>query len=168
MEINKQMKTALTITAGIATTLSTAHARLGENINEYLTRYGEPRSIELNEENTGVAIYRKNDLVIKIHFTKGRSDLINYSPGEVARIDFETAKYLVEINGRDKEWEQLTDTKYFLRDIQDEQAQKIRELYVDPILWKTKDGILVASYSDSTRTLEIKAYYEQDKIRQGL
>lgn len=162
------MKTTLTAAAAIAITLSAANARIGESTDECLARYGSPRQIELNEENTGVAIYRKNDLVIKIHFSKGRADLINYSPGEVARIDFETAQYLVEINGRDKEWEQLTDTKYFLRDVQDEQAQKIRELYVDPILWKTKDGILVASYSDSASTLEIKAYYEQEKIRLGL
>jgi hypothetical protein len=162
------MKKAYIIVAGIAAMLSAANARIGENVPACAARYGEPRSIELNEENTGVAIYRKNDLVIKVHFTRGSADLINYSPGEVARIDFETAQYLVEINGRDKVWEQLTDTKYFIRDVQDEQAQKIRERYVDPILWKTKDGILVASYSDSTRILEIKAYYEQEKIRQGL
>ena len=162
------MKTALIAAAGIAITLSAANARIGENIAACAARYGEPRKIELDERNTGVATYRKNDLVIKIHFTNGSADLINYSPGEVARIDFETAQYLVEINGRDKEWTQLTDTKFFIRDVQDEQAQKIRERYVDPILWKTKDDILVASYSDSTNILEIKAYYEQEKIRQGL
>lgn len=162
------MKTALIAAAGIAITLSTANARIGENIAACTARYGEPRKIELDEKNTGVATYSKNDLVIKIHFTNGSADLINYSPGEVARIDFETAQYLVEINGRDKEWTQLTDTKFFIRDVQDEQAQKIRERYVDPILWKTKDDILVASYSDSTNILEIKAYYEQEKIRQGL
>ena len=93
---------------------------------------------------------------------------INYGPGEVARIDFETAQYLLDLNGRDKQWEQLTDTRIKIQDVQDINAQYLREQYVDPILWKTKDGILVASYSDSTRTLEIKAYYEQQKIRQGL
>jgi hypothetical protein len=162
------MKTALTLMAGIVIALSTAHARIGESTELCTTRYGQPRKVELNDKNTGVAIYRKNDLLIKIHFTNGSADLINYSPGEVARIDFETAQYLVEINGRDKEWTQLTDTKFFIRDVQDEQAQKVREQYVDPILWKTKDGILVASYSDSRGVLEIKAYYEQQKIRQGL
>ena len=162
------MKSALIAVAGIAITLSTANARIGESISACTTRYGEPRKIELDERNTGVATYRKNDLVIKIHFTNGNADLMNYSPGEVARIDFETAQYLVNINGRDKEWEQLTDTKIFIQDIQDENAQYVREKYVDRILWKTKDGILVASYSDSNGVLEIKAYYEQEKIRQGL
>ena len=74
----------------------------------------------------------------------------------------------MEINGRDKEWVQLTDTKIFIQDIQDENAQYVREKYVDPILWKTKDGILVASYSDSNGVLEIKTSTEQQKIRQGL
>ena len=162
------MKTAITIMTGIVITLSAANARIGETIAMCTTRYGEPRTIELDEKDTGVAIYRKNDLVIKIHFTTGSADLISYSPGEVARIDFETAQYLVDLNGRDKEWEQLTDTKVKIQDVQDENAQYLREQYVDPILWKTKDGILVASYSDSISTLEIKAYYEQQKIRQGL
>ena len=162
------MKSALIAVAGIAITLSTANARIGESIAACTTRYGEPRKIELDERNTGVATYRKNDLVIKIHFTNGNADLMNYSPGEVARIDFETAQYLVNINGRDKEWEQLTDTKIFIQDIQDENAQYVRWQYVEPIRWETKDGILVASYSDSNGVLEIKAYYEQEKIRQGL
>jgi len=162
------MKSALIAVAGIAITLSTANARIGENIAACTTRYGEPRKIELDEKNTGVAIYRKNDLGIKIHFLNGTADLINYSPGEVARIDFETAQYLVEINGRDKEWTQLTDTKIEIRDVQDANLQYQRVQFVDPILWKTKDDILVASYSDSTNILEIKAYYEQEKIRQGL
>lgn len=162
------MKTALTAAAGIAIALSTAHARIGESTDECLARYGNPRGIELNEENTGVATYRKNDIVIKIHFTNGRADLINYSPGEVARIDFETAQYLVNINGRDKEWTQLTKTKTFIRDVQDESAQYVRWEYVEPILWNTKDGILDASYSDSNGVLEIKASTMQQKIRQGL
>ena len=167
-ERNQQMKTAITVAIGIAITLSAANARIGENIAACTARYGEPRKIEIDDRNTGVATYRKNDLVIKIHFTNGSADLINYSPGEVARIDFETAQYLVEINGRDKEWTQLTDTKIFIQAIQDGNAQYVREEYVDPILWKTKDDILVASYSDSSNILEIKAYYEQEKIRQGL
>ena len=162
------MKTAITVAIGIAITLSAANARIGENIETCAVRYDEPRKIELDEKNTGVAIYRKNDLEIKIHFLNGTADLINYSPGEVARIDFETAQYLVEINGRGKEWTQLTETKIRMQDVQDERAQYLREQYVDPILWKTKDDILVASYSDSTNILEIKAYYEQEKIRQGL
>ena len=162
------MKTALTVAAGIAITLSTANARIGESTDTCAVRYGNPRKIELNYQNTGVAIYRKNDLVIKIHFTKGSADLISYGPGEVARIDFETAQYLVEINGRDKEWSQLTDTKTFIHDVQDEYAQKIRWQYVDPIRWETRDGVLVASYSDSKRVLEIKASTAQQKIRQGL
>ena len=162
------MKTVLTAAAGIAIILSTANARIGENIAMCAARYGEPRTIELDEKETGVAIYRKNDLMIKVHFTHGTVDLINYGPGEVARIDFETAQYLVDLNGRDKEWTKLTETKVKIQDVQDENAQYLREKYVDPILWKTKDGILVASYSDSTSTLEIKAHYEQQKIRQGL
>ena len=162
------MKTAITVAIGIAITLSAANARIGENIAMCAARYDQPRKIELDEKNTGVAIYRKNDLEIKIHFLNGTADLINYSPGEVARIDFETAQYLVEINGREKEWTQLTDTKTVIRDEQDEYAQKIREQYVDPILWETKDGILVASYSDSNGVLEIKTSTEQQKIRQGL
>ena len=162
------MKTALTAAAGVAIALSTAHARIGESTDECLVRYGNPRGIELNEENTGVATYRKNDIVIKIHFTKSSADLINYSPGEVARIDFETAQYLVEVNGRDKEWAQLTDTKTFIRDVQDENAQYVRWQYVDPIRWETKDGILEANYSDSKGVLEIKASTAQQKIRQGL
>ena len=162
------MKTAITIAAGITIALSAANARIGENIATCAARYGDPRSIELDEKDSGVAIYRKNDLVIKIHFSNGSADLINYSPGEVARIDFETAQYLLDINGRDKEWTQLTETKIRMQDVQDERSQYLREQYIDPILWKTKDGILVASYSDSSNTLEIKAYYEQEKIRQGL
>ena len=55
-----------------------------------------------------------------------------------------------------------------IRDTQDSNLQYQRVQYVDPILWKTKDDILVASYSDSTNILEIKAYYEQEKIKQGL
>lgn len=162
------MKTVLSAAAGIALTLSTVDARIGENVELCAMRYGTPHKLELDKKNTGIAIYRKNDLVIKIHFTNGSADLINYGPGEVARIDFETALYLVEVNGRDKEWTQLTDTKTVIRDEQDEYAQKIREQYVDPILWETKDGILVASYSDSKGILEIKASSEQQKIRQGL
>jgi len=162
------MKTAITAAAGIVIALSTASARIGENIAMCAARYGDPRTIELDEKETGVAIYRKNDLKIKVHFTNAKVDLISYGPGEVARIDFETAQYLVDLNGRDKEWEQLTDTRIKIQDVQDINAQYLREKYVDPILWKTKDGILVANYSDSTSTLEIKAYYEQQKIRQGL
>jgi hypothetical protein len=162
------MKTALKVAAGIAITLSTAHARIGESTEECAIRYDNPRKVELDEKNTGVAIYRKNDLVIKIHFTNDSADLINYGPGEVARIDFETAQYLVEINGRDKEWIQLTKTKIFIQDVQDENAQYVREKYVDPILWETKDGVLDASYSDSKGVLEIKASTAQQKIRQGL
>jgi hypothetical protein len=162
------MKTALIVAAGIAIALSTANARIGESTESCAVRYGKARKHELNEKNTGVAIYRKNDLVIKIHFTNGSADLINYGPGEVARIDFETAQYLVEINGRDKEWTLLTLTKIFIQDVQDENAQYSREQYVDPILWKTKDGVLVASYSDSKGELEIKVSAEQQKIRQGL
>jgi hypothetical protein len=162
------MKIALIVAAGVAITLSTANARIGENTETCAVRYSKPGKLELDENNTGVAIFRKNDLVIKIHFTNGSADLINYGPGEVARIDFETAQYLVDINGRDKEWVQLTDTKIFIQDIQDENAQYVREKYVDPILWKTKDGILVASYSDSNGVLEIKTSAAQQKIRQGL
>ena len=162
------MKTALTIAAGIAIALSAANGRIGENTETCAVRYGNPREIELDEKNTGVAIYRKNDLEIKIHFTNGSADLIYYGPGEVARIDFETAQYLVEINGRDKEWTQLTETKTMIFEARDYQAQKQRSEYVDPILWETKDGILVASYSNSEGVLEIKASTEQQKIRQGL
>ncbi len=162
------MKTGLTVAAGIALALSTAYARMGESTESCAIRYGTPRKVALDEKNTGVAIYRKNDLEIKIHFTSGSADLIYYGPGEVARIDFETAQYLVEINGRDKVWTQLTDTKSFIHDVQDEHAQKIRWQYVDPIQWETKDGILVASYSDSKGALEIKASTAQQKIRQGL
>lgn len=162
------MKTALTVTAGIALALATANARIGENTETCAVRYGTPIKLEMNEKNTGVAIYRKNDLVIKIHFTTGSADLINYSPGEVARIDFETAQYLVEINGRNKEWTQLTDTKIDIHDVQAEYAQKIRWQYVDPIQWETKDGVLIASYSDSKGVLEIKTSTAQQKIRQGL
>ena len=165
---DKQMKTALTATAALALTLMAATARMGESIEECTVRYGEPRRIELDDLNTGVAIYTKNDLKIKVHFTNGSADLISYGPGEVARIDFNTAQYLVELNGRDKEWAQLTDTKVKIQDVRDFNAQYVREKYVDPILWKTKDGILVASYSDSSSTLEIKVFYEQQKIRQGL
>jgi len=162
------MKTALIVATGIVITLSPAYARIGESTEECAMRYGKPRKIELDEKNTGIAVYRKNDLTIKIHFTNGSADLINYSPGEVARIDFETAKYLVDVNGRDKEWKQLTDTKVFILDVQDENAQKVRWKYVDPILWETKDSLLVASYSDDKGTLEIKASTAQQKIRQGL
>jgi len=162
------MKTALIIATGIAITLSTADARLGESTEECAVRYGTPRKIELNEKNTGIAVYRKNDLEIKIHFSNGSADLINYSPGEVARIDFETAQYLLELNGRNKEWKQLTATEVAIHDIQDEYAQKVRRQFVDPILWETKDGILVASYSDSSGILEIKISTAQQKIRQGL
>jgi len=162
------MKTALIVAAGIAITLSSANARIGESTEQCAIRYGKPRSLDLDDKNTGVAIYRKNDLTIKIHFTNGSADLINYSPGEVARIDFDTANYLIEVNGRDKTWNQLTDTKVFIHDVQDEFAQKVRWQYVDPILWETKDGVLVASYSNDKGELEIKASTAQQKIRQGL
>ena len=39
---------------------------------------------------------------------------------------------------------------------------------VDPILWKSKDGILDASYSVGKGTFEVKSATFQDKIRQGL
>lgn len=162
------MKMALAVSTGIAITLLTASARIGESTEECAVRYGPPRKVNLDDQNTGVSIFSKNDLEIKIHFTNGSADLINYGPGQVARIEFDTAEYLVEVNGRNKEWKQLTDTKTFIHDIQDEYAQKVRWRYVDPIQWETKDGVLVASYSDSKGILEIKASTAQQKIRQGL
>lgn len=162
------MKIALTVLAGVAIIASTANARLGESFEVCNKRYGEPIRTKLDDTNTGVAIYDKNDLTIKIHFNKGSADLIRYSPGEVGRVDLETAQRLLKLNGRDKEWKQLTDTTREIWDTQDLNAEKPRIEMVEPILWKTKDEVLEASYWDSIHTLEIKASTIQLQTMKGL
>ena len=162
------MKKTFTALVGFAIIVSAANARIGESIETCAKRYGEPVKVKLDDNQTGVAIYDKNDLTIKIHFTLGRADLIRYSPGEVARVDLETARYLLGINGRDKEWSQLTKTEEIIYDVRDINAQKPRVEVIDPILWKTKDDILEASYSNSQGILEIKASTWQMRIRKDL
>ncbi len=156
------------ILLGILLAVSTADARLGESIEQCRARYGEPKRVTLNDDLTGIATYSKNDLSITIHYYNGKADLIRYSPGLVSTVDLDLAKYLLKLNGRTKEWEQLTKTEIVLNDIQDENAQYPRVELVDPILWKSKDGILDASFSVSKGIFEMKASTYQDKIKQGL
>lgn len=162
------MKRIFILLIGIMIAASAAQARLGESIEQCNARYGEPKRISVDDNLTGIASYTKNDLSITIHFLKGKADLIRYSSGEVSTVDFDLAKYLLKLNGRTKEWDQLTKTQTVLQDIQDETAQYPRVVLVDPILWKSKDGILEASYSAGKGTFEIKASTYQDKLKEGL
>ena len=86
----------------------------------------------------------------------------------VSRIDLDLAKYLLKLNGRTKEWDQLTKTEIVLNDVQDENAQHPRIQLVDPILWKSKDGILDASFSVSKGSFEIRSSSYKEKLREGL
>ena len=147
---------------------SSAHARLGETVEICAERYGEPVTLKMDEQKTGVAVYDKNDLTIKLHFSKGTADLIRYSPGIVQQIDLEIARELLTRNGRDKEWTQLTETEQVIYDVRDEHAQHPRVEMVDPILWQSKDKMLKATYSDSTKTFEISAETIEEKILKGL
>ncbi len=156
------------VVIGMLLAVCTADARLGESIEQCRARYGGPIRESINDNLAGVATYSKNDLTITIHFFNGKADLIRYSPGQVSTVDFDLAKYLLQLNGRDKEWDQLTKTQIVMQDIQDQNAQYPRVELVDPILWKSKDGILSASYSVGKGTFEIKATTYEDKIRQGL
>lgn len=131
-------------------------ARIGETVQKCAARYGAPVTLKLDDTKTGVAVYDKNDLTIKVHFTAGKVDLIRYSPGIVHELDLEMAKDLLARNGRDKEWAQLTDTEEVIYDTRDEQAQHPRIELVDPILWETKDELLEARYSNSQSLLEIR------------
>ncbi len=162
------MKKSLILLAGIMLAISSAQARLGETVDECQTRYGEPKRIALNDNKTGIATYGKNDLVITIHFLNGKADLIRYSQGQVTTIDLDLAKYLLKKNGRDKEWEQLTKTQIVLQDIQDLNAQHPRVELVDPIQWKSMDGLLSASFSVGKGTFEVRANTYGEKVRQGL
>lgn len=162
------MKTTLSVLTIGLITVSIANARLGETLEVCKERYGQPTKTMLNDDQTGVETFYKNDLIIKLHFTKGRADLIQYSPGEVHRIDLDIAKELLERNGRNKEWEQTTKTEETIYDVRDLNAQHARTQLVDPIRWKSKDGLLVASFSDSKGTLEIKSATEQEKLLQDL
>lgn len=148
--------------------LTPARARLGETIEQCRTRYGESARSSFDNTLNGTAVYSKNDLTITIHFASGKADLIRYSPGQVSTVDFDLAKYLLQLNGREKEWDQLTKTQVVMQDLQDLSAQYPRIELVDPILWKSKDGILQASYSVSKGTFEARAAAFQDKIREGL
>ena len=162
------MKTSLAILVAGTVIASTAHARLGETVEICKERYGQPASSRMSDDETGVLAFYKNDLNIKLHFSKGRADLIQYSPGEVHRIDLDTAKELLGRNGRTKEWEQTTKTEETIYDVRDLNAQHARTQLVDPIRWKSKDGLLEASFSDSKGTLEIKSSTEQEKLLQDL
>ncbi|MBN2162304.1 MAG: hypothetical protein JXR25_05220 [Pontiellaceae bacterium] len=162
------MKKMLILLSGIILCTAAAEARLGESIEECLIRYGEPKRSELNDELTGISIYKKNDLTITVHFLNGKANLVRYSPGQVSEVDLDLAKYLLQKNGRTKEWDQLTKTEIVLNEVRDENAQHPRVQLVDPILWKSKDGILDASFSISKGTFEIKASSYQEKIREGL
>lgn len=162
------MKTMLNILMMGILIVSGAYARLGETVEICKERYGQPISMTLNDDETGVAAFYKNDLNIKLHFTKGKADLIQYRPGEVHRIDLEIAKELLGRNGRTKEWEQTTKTEETLYDVRDLNAQHARTQLVDPIRWRSKDGLLEASFSNGKGTLEIKSATEQEKLLQDL
>lgn len=157
----KAVLIALMIVAGSAITL---YARLGETVDVCETRYGKPVTLKLDEQKTGIAVYDKNDLIIKVHFTKGKVDLVRYSSGVVQEINLKVAKELLVRNGRDKEWVQLTETEEVLYDNRDERAQYPRVQIVDPILWESEDEILVASYSEGKKTMEIKAADLDEKM----
>jgi hypothetical protein len=161
------MKKQLIFMAAVAA-VTISHARLGESIEECRARYGEPRRIQTDDSLSGIATYAKNDLVIAVHFDHGKADLIRYSPGQVSTIDLELARYLLQLNGRNKEWDQLTRTSIVLQEFLDQNIQYPREEMVDPILWKSKDGILEASYSVSKGMFEVKSSTFEEKIRQGL
>jgi hypothetical protein len=162
------MKKIFIVLLGTLTTLMTAQARLGESVEQCKARYGEPQRVSLDESVTGVATYSKNDLTITIHFLNGKANLVRYSPGLVSTVDFELAEYLLTINGRNKEWEQLTKTEIVLQDIQDQNAQHPRVQMVDPILWKSKDNLIDASFSVSKGAFEVRASTFQERIRRGL
>jgi hypothetical protein len=153
------VKTIYTILSSLLLTTLTTPARIGETLQECRLRYGEPIQSELDEKNTGFAEYQKNDLAIELHFTKGRADLIRYNPGQIARIDMDTANYLIELNGRDKKWKQL---------IEEIEGIGRNRRSNDTILWETRDGMLKASFSQNRARLEIKAIVTQEYIRKGL
>ena len=162
------MKQIFLTLCGIAALVVTAQARLGESIEQCRTRYGDPLQFKIDDKLTGIATYTKNDLNIQIHFLNGKADLVRYSSGLVSTIDFDLAKYLLQVNGRDKEWDLLTKTHIVLNEDRDENAQYPRVVLEDPILWKSKDGILEASFSTSQSAFEVRASSFQEKIRQGL
>ena len=162
------MKTTLLTLALLAGLTTTSLARLGESVDICAQRYGEPTASQLDEKQNGVAVYNKNDLTIKVHFTMGKVDLIRYSPGIVQEINLDIANELLKRNGRKKEWTQLTETEEIINDIRDDRAQHPRVQIVDPILWQSKDEILEASYSDSKKTLEIKSADMDQKILEDL
>ena len=161
------MKKYLVLIAAVAA-VSVSQARLGETIEECRVRYGEPKRVHVDETLSGLATYSKNDLTISVHFNKGKADLIRYSPGQVSTVDLELARYLLQLNGRNKEWDQLTRTSIILQEYLDQNMQFPREQLVDPILWKSKDGILDASYSVSKGMFEVKSSTFKEKIRKGL
>jgi len=152
---------AVLLTAGV-------QARLGESVEQCNKRYGDPTYINLNDDLTGLASYTKNDLVIDIHFLNGKADLVRYNPGRVSRIDLELARYLLQANGRDKQWDQLTDTEMILNEVLDENAQYPRKVLVDPITWKSKDEVLEASFSDSKGTFEARSSTYKETLKNGL
>ncbi len=162
------LKTVLFMLAAATIMVSGADARLGESIEACKERYGEPVRMHVNDQETGVASFYRNDLNIKLHFTNGKADLIQYTPGEVHRIDLDTAKVLLDRNGRKKEWEQTTKTEETIYDVRDLNAQHPRTQLVDPIKWKSKDGLLVAAFSNGKGTLEIKSAIEQEKMLEDL
>lgn len=162
------MKVYLIMLICAATFVLPAGARIGETVETCEARYGEPVTLKLNDVETGIGVYDKNDITIKVHFTLGKVDLIRYSPGIVQRIDLSIARELLTRNGRQKEWEQLTDTEETIYDVRDEQAQHPRVLMIDPILWKSKDQTMEAYYSNSEKTLEVKISGYQEKILEDL
>ncbi|MCF7847257.1 MAG: hypothetical protein K9M45_00285 [Kiritimatiellales bacterium] len=134
-------------------TAITLQARLGETVGQCDSRYGARVKSNISTNGVGSILYAKNDLTIYVHFIKGSADLIRYSNGEFTKLTYPLADRLVQINGRTKDWE-LT-TKVEITDYEEFTGEKIT-IPVDPIKWKTTDGRIVASFSVSKGTLEIK------------
>lgn len=162
------MKKTLAMILGATLVATAANARIGETVAACTARYGEPGKSQLDEKQTGVVLYEKNDLIIRLHFVNGKSDLIRYSPGQVAKIDLETALYLLEVNGREKKWTQLTEIEETIYMDEDERRQKPRIRKIDPVHWETKDQLISASWSASQGSLEIRTNTMQLRIREGL
>jgi len=157
--IYRAMKNICTAILFLSITTLAVHARLGETVKECDQRYGSRIKSKIGTNGVGSIQYIKNDLNIYVHFLKGSADLIRYSNGEFTKITYPLADRLVKINGRTKFLE-LT-TKVEIIDYEEFTGEKI-SIPVDPITWKSNDGRIVASFSLSKGTLEIKSAVHDD------
>ncbi len=149
------MKTRIIITAAILLTVLTAQARIGENVQQSLDRYGHPvPDSGLDKSYTGVNMYQKNGLRIKIHFNKGLADSIEYLRGPHSALNLEAALRLLQLNGGARTWELLVNenTHYKLDGIKGREYMQQQNL----IRFDTTDQALFATYSKQSKSLKIE------------